>query len=310
LKAISNELKIGLVILVATVVAFFGFKVMKNEPFFSQAKLLYVKYDSVDGLIKGSSVTLNGYQIGSVRQMDYIEAEDSIQVTINIKTPVSIPAGSVARLQAPFALGSSTIVIEKSDSKEMLPWDSYLRGTKKEGLLDTIKDKGESISDSAEVALSLVNEKIRALTLIDSANMKGVETTLDNFKDISSSLQEVVTGRQKEIDSMIVDARSLMKNMDDLSGASKEDLESFISNLEAFSQRLDTLGDNLDETTTSINSILAKIDTGEGTLGKMVNDPSLYQNLDSLTVNLNELIKGIQSDPKRYLKHMRLVEVF
>jgi len=292
------------------VVAFFGFKVMKNEPFFSQAKLLYVKYDSVDGLIKGSSVTLNGYQIGSVRQMDYIEAEDSIQVTINIKTPVSIPAGSVARLQAPFALGSSTIVIEKSDSKEMLPWDSYLRGTKKEGLLDTIKDKGESISDSAEVALSLVNEKIRALTLIDSANMKGVETTLDNFKDISSSLQEVVTGRQKEIDSMIVDARSLMKNMDDLSGASKEDLESFISNLEAFSQRLDTLGDNLDETTTSINSILAKIDTGEGTLGKMVNDPSLYQNLDSLTVNLNELIKGIQSDPKRYLKHMRLVEVF
>ncbi len=291
-------------------VAFFGFKVMKNEPFFSQAKLLYVKYDSVDGLIKGSSVTLNGYQIGSVRQMDYIEAEDSIQVTINIKTPVSIPAGSVARLQAPFALGSSTIVIEKSDSKEMLPWDSYLRGTKKEGLLDTIKDKGESISDSAEVALSLVNEKIRALTLIDSANMKGVETTLDNFKDISSSLQEVVTGRQKEIDSMIVDARSLMKNMDDLSGASKEDLESFISNLEAFSQRLDTLGDNLDETTTSINSILAKIDTGEGTLGKMVNDPSLYQNLDSLTVNLNELIKGIQSDPKRYLKHMRLVEVF
>ena len=98
--------------------------------------------------------------------------------------------------------------------------------------------------------------------------------------------------------------------MDDLSGASKEDLESFISNLEAFSQRLDTLGDNLDETTTSINSILAKIDTGEGTLGKMVNDPSLYQNLDSLTVNLNELIKGIQSDPKRYLKHMRLVEVF
>ena len=291
-------------------VAFFGFKVMKNEPFFSQAKLLYVKYDSVDGLIKGSSVTLNGYQIGSVRQMDYIEAEDSIQVTINIKTPVSIPAGSVARLQAPFALGSSTIVIEKSDSKEMLPWDSYLRGTKKEGLLDTFKDKGESISDSAEVALSLVNEKMRALTVIDSANMKGVETTLDNFKDISSSLQEVVTGRQKEIDSMIVDARSLMKNMDDLSGASKEDLESFISNLEAFSQRLDTLGDNLDETTTSINSILAKIDTGEGTLGKMVNDPSLYQNLDSLTVNLNELIKGIQSDPKRYLKHMRLVEVF
>ena len=291
-------------------VAFFGFKVMKNEPFFSQAKLLYVKYDSVDGLIKGSSVTLNGYQIGSVRQMDYIEAEDSIQVTINIKTPVSIPAGSVARLQAPFALGSSTIVIEKSDSKEMLPWDSYLRGTKKEGLLDTFKDKGESISDSAEVALSLVNEKMRALTVIDSANMKGVETTLDNFKDISSSLQEVVTGRQKEIDSMIVDARSLMKNMDDLSGASKEDLESFISNLEAFSQRLGTLGDNLDETTTSINSILAKIDTGEGTLGKMVNDPSLYQNLDSLTVNLNELIKGIQSDPKRYLKHMRLVEVF
>jgi hypothetical protein len=60
----------------------------------------------------------------------------------------------------------------------------------------------------------------------------------------------------------------------------------------------------------SLNDILGKINEGTGTFGKMVNDESLYTNLDSLSFNLNELVKNIQKDPKKYLKHMRLVEVF
>ncbi len=70
------------------------------------------------------------------------------------------------------------------------------------------------------------------------------------------------------------------------------------------------LSTELNKSTLTLNNILNKIDSGEGTLGKLVSDPSLYNNLDTLSVNLNQLIKDIQADPKKYLKHMRLVEVF
>ena len=77
-----------------------------------------------------------------------------------------------------------------------------------------------------------------------------------------------------------------------------------------FELELEKLSKGLNETTVSMNEILVKINEGSGTFGKMINDESLYTNMDSLTFNLNELIKNIQEDPKKYLKHMRLVEVF
>lgn len=83
-----------------------------------------------------------------------------------------------------------------------------------------------------------------------------------------------------------------------------------IGNLEAASAKLDTLSGSLNKTNLTLNEVLTKINNGEGTLGKMVNDPSLYNNIDSLSVNLNALIKNINDNPGEYLKHMRLVEIF
>ena len=83
-----------------------------------------------------------------------------------------------------------------------------------------------------------------------------------------------------------------------------------ISNLEAASGRMDTLSAELNKTTLTLNDVLTKINEGQGSLGQLVNDTSLYNNLDSLTFNLNDLIKNINEEPGKYLKHMRLIEVF
>jgi ABC-type transporter Mla subunit MlaD len=109
---------------------------------------------------------------------------------------------------------------------------------------------------------------------------------------------------------MIMEAKNTMQNLDDISSENKEKLNSMITNLEATSAELETLSAGLNETNLTLNEVLTKINNGEGTLGKMVNDPSLYNNIDSLSVNINQLIKSINEDPGKYLKHMRLIEVF
>lgn len=109
---------------------------------------------------------------------------------------------------------------------------------------------------------------------------------------------------------MIIHAKETLGNVNDLSSENKEKLTSLISNLESTSKEMETLSKGLNKTNTTLDEVLTKINNGTGTLGKLANDPSLYNNIDSLSANLNQLIKNINEDPGKYLKHMRLIEVF
>lgn len=310
MNKISNEVKIGIIVLAATIVAYLGFRIMKDEPFFSNTKVLYTKFETVEGLIRGSSVYLNGFKVGAVKDMEYLVEEDSALITLNITEPIRLPKGSKAQLATPDFLGSASIRLIHSDNTEFLEWGSKLEGVQKEGLLDSVTEKGTSLADSVSTTLTLTNEMLRKVVELQEGNSSEISETISSFQKTSKTIQQIIEQRQGEIDSMIVDAHVTMQNIRTLSDSSGQDTQSLIANLEEFSQELEGISKGLKESSESISSILSKIDTGEGTVGLMINDPSLYQNMDSLTVNLNELIKGIQEDPRRYLKHMRLVEIF
>ncbi|MFV1883851.1 MAG: MlaD family protein [Balneola sp.] len=307
---ISNELKIGIIVLASIFVAYIGFRIMKDEPFFSSSNVIYTKYAHVEGLLKGANVSLIGLKIGTVKELQYLPDEDSIRVSINVTEDVVIPVGSQAKLVVPNLIGSSTIEIIKSSNPTPLEWGSTIKGVREDGLLSEFSEKGGSIADSASTTLDLTNQLLRSFLNLQEKSSEDISGTISNLKESTETLNGIIQERKMEVDSMIVDARNTLKNLSEMSDSSKGDIESLIANLEQFSGELDALGRELKVSTESISSILSKIDIGEGTLGKMVNDPSLYNNLDSLTVNLNELIKGIQEDPKRYLKHMRLIEIF
>ncbi|GAB5410748.1 MAG: MlaD family protein [Balneolaceae bacterium] len=307
---LSNEAKIGLIVLISIIIAFFGFRIMKDEPFFSSSNTLYTKYDSVNGLLKGGNVFLIGFKVGTVQSLEYLPEEDSVLVTLNITEDITVPAGSKAKLVVPNFIGSSSIEIVKGKSSQILEWGSYIEGANEEGLLDGLTEKGGSMADSAAVTVGLANNVLRSIVNLQEKTSDNVSGSLSNLKESTDVLSSIIENRKVEVDSMIVDAKNTLSNLSQLSDSSSEDIESMIANLEEFSSKLDALSSELQMSSESINSILSKIDLGEGTLGKMVNDPSLYNNMDSLTVNLNELIKGIQEDPRRYLKHMRLVEIF
>jgi len=308
--AFSNELKIGLVIIAALVVSFFGFRFMNDEPLLSSVTLVNTKFDNVDGLLRGSSVYMNGFKVGSVREMSYLGEEDSVLVEISITEPIKIPVGSTAQLAAPDFLGSSTIQIVKSNNVGMVEWNGYIKGVQKIGLLSSFSDQGAALADTVQATLTQVNKLLRGINEIEEGASSKIEATVDNFKEVTDVVAEIITTRKTEIDSLIIATNKTLQNISTLSDSSSADLESLVENLEKFSSDLDLLSKNLQESTNSLNSILSKVDEGEGTIGLMLNDPSLYNNLDSLTYNLNDLILKIQENPGDYLKYMRLIEIF
>ncbi|MEO9884568.1 MAG: MlaD family protein [Balneola sp.] len=308
---LSNEVKIGLVVLAAIIIAVIGFRVMKDQPLFRQSKFLHTTFDRVDALLPGNVVQIKGYKIGSVKSLEFSPETDSTKVKLGITADFMIPAGSKAVLKKPGPLGAVTIEIVKSESSESIPWGSYIPGEIDGGIFETFETKGEVLAD--ELTKSLV-ELNSIMVKIDSSmysdNRDPIRNTLNSFEKTGKDVQQLISKRKQDIDSMIVSMSNVTQNFDELTENNKEEIDSMLTNLKNASTELEKLSKGLNKTTVSLNEILVKINEGSGTFGKMINDESLYMNMDSLTFNLNELVKNIQRDPKKYLKHMRLIEVF
>nr|WP_284700151.1 MlaD family protein [Gracilimonas sediminicola] len=307
---VSNELKIGITVVVAIIVAFIGYRVMKDIPLFRTSTTIYTKFDQVYGLIPGNVVNVKGFKIGSVKQMELL-VSDSTLVTMNIEEGYQIPKGSIAVLKSSGVLGGKFIEIQKADSTEMVPHQGSIEGVFEQGMMDTFAEEGEKLSTDISASIRGVEKLVTSLNeTLDDENKENITGIIRNLQSSTGSLNQLIQSKQSDLDAMITSAKQTMQNMDDLSSENKEKLNSLITNLEATSAELETLSSGLNETNLTLNEVLTKINNGEGTLGKMVNDPSLYNNVDSLSFNLNRLIKNMNDEPGKYLKHMRLIEVF
>lgn len=307
---VSNEIKIGLTVIVAVIIAFIGFRIMKDMPLFKTSNVIYTKFDQVYGLIPGNTVNVRGFKIGSVKRMQLM-GSDSTLVTLSIEEEYNIPVGSVAILKSSGFLGGKYIEISKSDQDQMISDGATIQGVFEEGIMDTFAEEGSKLSGDISASIQGFEKLITNLNeIMDKDNKQNISGVMANLQNTTSDISALLDERRSDIDSMIVAARSTMVNLDDLSTANKEKMGQLITNLEAASGRMDTLSAELNKTTLTLNDVLTKINEGQGSLGKLVNDTSLYNNLDSLTFNLNDLIKNINEEPGKYLKHMRLIEVF
>lgn len=310
MEKVSNELKIGLTIIVAIIVAFLGYSFMKDIPLFKSSTTIYTKFDQVYGLIPGNVVNVKGFKIGNVKQMELLES-DSTRVTLNIEEGYQIPEGSVALLKSSGVLGGKYIEIQKSDSQAIVQDQGFIKGTFEQGIMDSFAEEGERLSNDISGSIRGFEEFVTSLNqTLNEDNKENISGIIRNLESSTGSLNQVIQDRQTDLEQMIVEAKNTLQNLDELSSDNKEKLTALIENLEATSAELETLSAGLNQTNLTLNEVLTKINNGEGTLGKMVNDPSLYNNIDSLSVNLNKLIKNINEDPGNYLKHMRLIEVF
>jgi phospholipid/cholesterol/gamma-HCH transport system substrate-binding protein len=308
---LSNEMKIGLVVIAAIIVAFVGFRIMKDQPVFRQSNVLYTTFDRVDALLPGSVVHVKGLKIGTVKGIEYQVDSDNMLITLNITSTIPIPVGSKAKLVSPEVFGSVTVEIVRSNSAEQAEWESFLEGVTEQGLIDKFSEKGDEAIDKLNVSLTRLNGLMGKLdSSLYSDNRDKIGNTLSSFEKTGKDVQQLIERRKSDIDSMIISMSNAAQNFDELSEGNKAEVDSMLTSLKNASMELETLSKGLNKTTLSLNDILGKINEGTGTFGKMVNDESLYTNLDSLSFNLNELVKNIQKDPKKYLKHMRLVEVF
>lgn len=307
---ISNELKVAITVIASLIVAVLGFRVMQDLPVFRQSHRIYAYFDRVDGLSSGNYIYLNGVKVGSVKEIE-LTNDDRVRVTMGFDLGIKINRGSVAILESSGLLDEKAIIIEKSNSKEQVTYGEYIEGRYEGGMMESLKEEGEMLSNNMSSSFNKLNVLLEQLNNVLTTENRGkVNRTLTNLEVTSNEVSLLLNNKRNELESSIDHLNSILATLDTLSTDNKEQLDTVLVRLDRSLQEFEQLSTNLSNTTDMLNTILQKIDDGDGTLGKLVNDPSIYNSYDSLAVELRTLIKNINENPGKYLKHMRLIEVF
>ncbi|MEX0680757.1 MAG: MlaD family protein [Balneolales bacterium] len=310
MKKKQNELKIGLTVVIAMLVAIIGFRLMQDVPLFRPGFQLYSVFEQADGINIGSSVYMSGVKIGSVNQVD-LEGPDSVVVGLNITHIYGIPVGSQARIEPSDLIGGKRVSIIHSGKDEMIPNEGYIEGHFDQGMFAEL---GEFTDDLKPEITRSTHSLAEVLEQIDFVLKEGGrEDILQTLNALNRSARDVnllLDRRSSDLEQSIISLQNIMANLDTLSSGRDTQLDSLLYNLEVTTRELSVVSDELGGVSSELHLMMRTINSGEGTLGKLIQDPSLYNNLDSLAVNLKNVSRIMQDDPGYFLKYMRLVDFF
>ncbi|MFT4024777.1 MAG: MlaD family protein [Flavihumibacter sp.] len=301
---ISNETKIGFLAIIAVVLLIFGFNFLKGKNLFEKNDKIYAIFPRVTGLTNSNPVTMNGLQVGMVYRMDEKtrNINDGIVVTINLARDIDIPQNSSAYISSDL-LGSGSVVIVPGDANSFMHSGDTLATHFKPGMLDKVTESLDPAIRSLDGALISID------SLVQVAGGYFDPATKNNFHKIIANLSNASAG----LNNLIVQQNSALNrtlgNFDKLSGAlakNADNVDQTLVNLNTMSGNLAALKlqetlDDLNKTLSGLNTAMAKVNSRDGSLGLLLNDKKLYNNLENTSRSLNILLDDLRVHPKRYI---------
>lgn len=300
-----SEIKIGVTVITAVLIAFIGFKILQDNPVFRPTHLLYANFEAVDGLTTGSYIYVNGVKVGSVSSMKLNE-DLSVKVGLNFTDITTLPMGTSARLVDLDFLGTKGVLIDLGKGTA-LAYGEEIPGGLDSSAIDVLAENGMKLMDQVDPALVGLNEGINRLNLLLSeGNRENIAGILGNVKEGTDELSSVLKNNQQELSNSMAHLSSILGNIDTLTTDKKVELNQLITNLETSTRGLDDLIASTDSLANSLDRLLIKIENGDGTLAKMVNDSSLYVNVNDMSYEIARMLKKMNDDPKYFFKHVKI----
>ncbi|MEO9953975.1 MlaD family protein [Nonlabens sp.] len=295
---LSKEIKVGMLTVGAIALFIFGYQYLKGRNLLSDDRSFYAVYDNVEGLTSSAPVTINGLRVGNIDNIDFLDSSGRLLVKFHVNESFKFSSESVASVYSTSIIGGKALAIVpnyQSKARPAQPGDT-LKSSTDEGLQGKVmeeflplKDKIESMIVNADSVLSAVNQTLNPDTRL------------------------AITNSLDEVNKTLVEIRGLSKNASSLLVDNKTELNSTIKNLDVTTRNFAAISDTLaqveiagtvkelENAISKFNVVLDDVASGKGSLGKLMTDDKLYNNLERTTRQAEMLMQDIKLNPKRYV---------
>jgi phospholipid/cholesterol/gamma-HCH transport system substrate-binding protein len=300
---ISNETKVGVLTIVALTLLILGFNFLKGKDILKKRKKIYAVFHDLGSLAKSNEVKINGYVIGSVYE---IKAQDKdlsgLVATINLTEDVNIPRDSKALISTPL-VGGSYIVIEKGKDPVMLKPGDTLTTRVDVGILDDVKAQLTPTLTKVRTTLDSLNTILGSINgAFNNEAKNNLQQTIANLNRASNSLNGLLDNQTSALAKALNNAAAITESIKN----NTEDVTATIKNARTASDKLAAI--SLQPTIDSLNSVIAtmkavtnKLNSNEGTLGALMNDKKLYNQINNAILSAEILLDDLRTHPKRYV---------
>jgi phospholipid/cholesterol/gamma-HCH transport system substrate-binding protein len=303
---------IGLSFIVALILFIWGYNFLKGNDIFGKETVYYAQYSQVNGLVNANPVMINGLRVGKVKNIYFNpDMSGKVIVSITLTSDFPVPDNSVARIFSADLMGSKAIDLVLGNSKQMAQDGDTINSGVEAGLMAEVNAQVQPIKRKAENLLASIDTLVLSFQLIfnESArdNLKesfnSIRKTFSNLEDASGTLDTKMASELNRISSILVKLDSLMFTLSE----NRENIGQIVTNFKVISDSLsqsDIPGTfaNINTTLLDMQVLLQSIQDGKGTLGQLMVNDSLYNQLTNSAASLDSLLLDVKANPKRYVK--------
>jgi phospholipid/cholesterol/gamma-HCH transport system substrate-binding protein len=295
---LSKEFKVGLFMVVAFTLLYFGFNFLKGTDFFSSSHKYYAVYQNVDKLTESNQIFLNGYAVGRVSDIEIQQHLDRVVVELDIDSDIILTDSSVAMLNGELLGGRFIQLDMHGTGGRVLEADDTIRSEVAKGIMDFLAQNAEPVATSLTTTLKNVNRLLDGL----NNNSQRLDTMMKGLQSTPGLLNQTLRSANSNINDLGTNFKSVATNLN----GTLEELKPTIANFHTLSDSLKVMELNhtvkkAQQSLNKLNETLARLNKGDNTASKLLTEDTLYVNLNKLLVSFDSLAKHFNRNPRHFL---------
>ncbi len=299
---LSREIKTGIMVVLGIALFVFGFNFLKGKNLFESTDVYYTFFD-YNALTTASPVTVKGNSIGKIQSISYDYSTGKTKVAFTVNAQLQFSKNSIIRMYETGLMGGNGLAVVINEGELAKPGD-VLQSEVEYGLITNLSKNFSGLSTDLNETLQSTDSLITSLNNVINDNsekslmatVKELNETLRSFKNTSNSVNSLVAKNQENI-------TATLENFKNTSTA----LTTLVAELN--NANIGTTVGALNKTLDNLNKVLASVESGKGSLGKLLKDEGLYNNLENATKEMEDLLRDIKLHPKRYFRILSKKEI-
>jgi phospholipid/cholesterol/gamma-HCH transport system substrate-binding protein len=313
----TREVKVGLTIIVAVVIFFTGIRLFQGLPLLRGTYEMHTTFENAGGLVSGNPVLAHGVKVGTVKRVFLDPETRMVQVTFQVDSQVTVPEGSTAEISGFAAFGGTSLNLTLGGpGASALPAGSAIPG-RSTGLLGDITGRVPGMMARIESVLEGLDATITDVRGVVGNSRDDVKTTLVAFRQSAEQVQALMIEERDRLARLMAGAERALAGVETVTAdahlfavSNQDTIRVAIQRANQMLSRMDLAAGDLQTTLGRIDSLTARVERGEGDLGRMMRDGGVVARADSAVLQITRILADFEREPGRYLRHLKAFSVF